>query len=107
MTTPNDSPEFKPIPVPQLPWYETLRIFMEPYMPAASAESAELQFTSTQIINQIESHHGIPMGIVGKDIVVLVSPDDFVRAMIYLGFHAYNFSDQLAWGLIRRTTTTG
>jgi hypothetical protein len=84
-------------PVPDLPWYESLRLFLEPYEPS-SREMSDKQFSSTEIIRAIEAHHGVPQGIVGKEIYVWMSPEDFVRAMRYLGYREENVSGtELEW----------
>lgn len=85
-------------PVPQLPWYESLRIFLEPYRAASSPAEADKTFSSAEIIKAIEQHHGIPQGVVGKTIYEWILPDDFVRAMRYLGYQEKNTgADQLEW----------
>jgi hypothetical protein len=87
----------EPTPVKDLPWYESLRIFLEPYEPCR-VEISDKTFTSNEIICAIESHHGVPQGVVGKEIYVWMQPDDFVRAMRYLGFTEMNVSGtQLEW----------
>ncbi len=89
-------------PVKDLPWYESLQIFLEPYRPAADAIQADKTFTSNEIIQAIESHHGVPQGIVGKEIYVFCEFDDFVQAMRYLGFKEANTSgSQLEWLMLK------
>lgn len=93
-----DSTKKDEIPVKDLPWYESLRIFLEPYKPAASLSVSDKQFSSRSIISAIESHHGVPQGMVGKEIYEWISPDDFVRAMRYLGYREANtFGNELEW----------
>jgi hypothetical protein len=67
-------------------WFETLRIMMEQYT-QATEKDAEQTFSTAEIINSIEQHHGIPQGLVGKKIFQLMAPDDFVKAMHRLGFN--------------------
>lgn len=84
-------------PVPDLPWYESLRLFLEPYEPSSRQES-DKTFTSTEIIRAVEAHHGVPQGVVGKEIYVWMAPEDFVRAMRYLGYREENLSGtELEW----------
>ena len=55
-------------------------------------------FSSAEIIQAIESHHGIPQGPVGKEIFTWVFAEDFVRAMRYLGYKEKNTGgNQLEW----------
>lgn len=82
--------EKEPVPVPQLEWYETLRHILEPYEPAKNETQADKHFTSAEIISSIEQHHGVPQGVIGKEIHQLVLPGDFVRAMRYLGYQEAN-----------------
>jgi hypothetical protein len=90
--------ESKEIPVKELPYYETLRIILEPYRPCNTETDSDVQFSSSEIITQIEQHHGVPQGIVGKEIHQWVLPEDFVRAMRYLGFKEVNSGGlQLQW----------
>jgi hypothetical protein len=86
-----DDFEDKPVPVVDLPYYETLRAILEPYTPVDEERHADKTFSSTEIINAIEEHHGVPQGPAHKgSIVEWVEPDDFVRAMKYCGFKAVN-----------------
>jgi hypothetical protein len=95
--------EPKLIPVKDLPWYETLRIMLEPYEPLKANEEADKTFTSAEIISFIEQHHGVPQGPIGKEIREFVYADDFVRAMRYLGFYEVNAGDlQLHWVMRRK-----
>lgn len=90
-------------PVPQLPFYQTLRTVLEPYQPAISEADADHYFTSAEIIQAIEQHHGVPQGPVGKEIHTWVQPDDFVRCMRYLGYHEANAGGmQLHWLLKKK-----
>lgn len=85
-------------PVQDLPWYETLRVFLEPYQPAYDFSDSTKQFSSREIIQAIESHHGVPQGIVGKETVDWISPEDFVMAMRKLGFREANITgNELEW----------
>ncbi len=101
MTTRNDSPQNDPprqTPVPDLPWFETLRTVLEPYQPAENVAEADQHFSSSEIIQSIERHHGVPQGPAGKDIALWVAPADFVRAMKHLGFQEQNTGGlQLQW----------
>lgn len=99
-----DLPQKKePTPVKDLPYYETLRIVLEPYRPARGEQDATDHFTSAEIISQIEQHHGVPQGVVGKSVTTWVRPDDFVRAMRHLGFREVNGGGmQLYWVMTRK-----
>jgi len=93
-----------PTPVPQLEWYHTLRILLEPYQPADKEADADHHMTSVEIIQAIEQHHGVPQGIVGKKIYEWVLPEDFVRAMRYLGYREVNAGGlQLHWLLKKKS----
>lgn len=84
--------------VPQLPWYQTLREFLEPYAPAASDAEADKYLSSPEIIAAIELHHGNPQGLQQGLAVNFVEPADFVRAMRYLGYRSTNSGNgQLQW----------
>lgn len=84
-------------PVTELPWYESLRLFLEPYFPSTK-EHSDKTMTSAEIIRAIEAHHGVPQGIVGKEIYVWMAPEDFVRAMRHLGYREENVSGtELEW----------
>lgn len=84
-------------PVPKLAWYETLRKILEPYQPATGLE-VENEFSTGDIIAAIERHHGVMQGPVGKTVTEWVQPQDFVRAMRYLGFiDASGGGIQLVW----------
>ncbi|MGN6477251.1 MAG: hypothetical protein ACTHKV_08495 [Flavipsychrobacter sp.] len=98
----DDDFDFKPpapTPVVDLPYYETLRSILEPYRPADDELHADKTFSSSEIIQAIEEHHGVPQGPVAKgDVMEWVSPDDFARAMAYCGFKAVNAGGlQLVW----------
>lgn len=95
----DDSYPKEPTPVIELPYYETLRTFLEPYKPAADEASSSRTFTSSEIIKAIEEHHGVPQGMNGKKgVEKWVQPEDFVRAMTYLGYKAVNVGGaQLEW----------
>jgi hypothetical protein len=87
----DDDFETPPVPVVDLPYYQTLRAILEPYLPADDEKSSDKTFTSAEIINAIEQHHGVPQGPVAKgDVTQWVEPEDFTRAMTYLGFKAVN-----------------
>lgn len=81
-----------------LPWFETLRTFLESYNPVCTELQADTFLTSGEIIRAIEAHHGIPQGIVGKEVHCWVDPENFVEAMRYLGFQDINMAgDGLQW----------
>jgi hypothetical protein len=87
----DDDPLLDLVPVPDLPYYQTLRTILEPYMPVDDEKNADKTFTSAEIIKSIEEHHGVPQGPVAKgDVEKYVYPDDFTRAMTYCGFKAVN-----------------
>ncbi len=88
----------EPIPVKDLPWYESLRIVLEPYQTVKSDADADKFFTSAEIISSIEQHHGVPQGVVGGHVSSWIMPEDFVRAMRYLGYYEKNAGGvQLQW----------
>jgi hypothetical protein len=90
--------EKKPIPVKDLEWYETIRVLLEPYSPAFSEKESTIAYTSAELIQAIEEHHGIPQGPVCKTIHIYVQESDFLRAMKYLGFRQTNTGGlQLQW----------
>jgi hypothetical protein len=92
----------EPTPVVDLPYYESLREFLEPFTPAEK-NSADKYFTSAEIIRAIEEHHGVPQGPVAKgDVHQWVLPEDFTRAMKKLGFRSANLGGQLQWMLKKR-----
>jgi hypothetical protein len=88
----------EPTPVMDLPWYQSLRTLLEPYDPVKEERDSDQQFTSAEIISSIEQHHGVPQGPqqgLAKDWIL---PEDFVRAMEYLGYRAVNAGGlQLQW----------
>lgn len=86
----DDSQQPEPTPVPDLPWYNTLRAILEPYQPAKDLKDSDQTFSSAEIIASIEQHHGIPQGLVKGDTVKFVFTDDFVRAMNYCGYNEVN-----------------
>jgi hypothetical protein len=100
----DDSFPEEPVPVIELPYYETLREILEPYRAVNSEDQADKLFTSAEIIRAIEEHHGVPQGPMGKcGIKEWVMPDDFARAMKHLGFRAVNTGGlQLQWLLKRK-----
>jgi hypothetical protein len=80
-----------PTPVIDLPYYNTLKTILEPYLPVDEERYADKTYTSSEIIRAIEEHHGVPQGPVAKgDVEQWVAPEDFVRAMTYCGFKAIN-----------------
>jgi len=86
-----------------LAWYETLRIILENYQPATSDADADERFSSTEIIKSIEEHHGVPQGVVGKEIHILVSWEEFVAVMRRLGYREVNTGGvQLHWLLKKK-----
>lgn len=95
----DDDFEKEPTPVIDLPYYETLRTVLEPYTAANDDASADRTFSSAEIIKAIEEHHGVPQGMNGKrGAEKWVMPEDFVRAMKYLGYKAVNMGGlQLEW----------
>lgn len=96
----DDADDYNPQPTPvvDLPYYETLREYLEPYLPASNEETADKLLTSAEIINAIENHHGVPQGPVSKGSVTQwVLPEDFTRAMKKLGFRSVNTGGQLQW----------
>lgn len=93
----------EPTPVTKLPYYETLREILAPYYAAEDAGDATDFFSSAEIISQIEQHHGVPQGPQQGLAVQWVSPNDFVRAMRYLGYREKNMGGiQLQWLLKRK-----
>lgn len=87
----------EPTPVVDLPYYESLREFLEPYTPA-DEKTADKYFTSAEIIRAIEEHHGVPQGPVAKgDVEQWVLPEDFTRAMKKLGYRSANTGAGLQW----------
>lgn len=94
----DDFPDKEPVPVPDLPWYNTIRSILEPYTAAADAQQSTEQFSSAELIAAIEQHHGVPQGPQQGMAQQWVSPDDFVRAMHYLGYREANYGGaQLLW----------
>lgn len=86
-----------------LPWYETLLVILEPYQPATSEADADERFSSTEIIQSIEQHHGVPQGPIGKEIHIMVSWEDFVAVMRRLGYRETNSGGvQLQWLLKKK-----
>lgn len=94
----------QPTKVVDLPYYETLRTVLEPYLPADDEASSDKTFTTTEIIRSIEEHHGVFQGVNGKyGAEKWVEPEDFTRAMQYLGFKAANVGGvQLEWLLKKK-----
>lgn len=85
-----------------LPYYETLCEVLAPYIPASETE-ATAHFSSSEIISSIERHHGVPQGVVGKEITNWVLPEDFVRAMRYKGFREVNAGGlELHWPMKKK-----
>jgi hypothetical protein len=98
----DDSPNKKPFHEQE--WYDTLRTILEPYMPATGEQDAEERFSSAELISSIEQHHGVPQGLVGKDIRELFEKGDFVTAMHRLGFRETNAGGvQLQWLMKKKT----
>lgn len=85
-----DEEEKKPVAVIELPYYDTLRTVLEPFTAVSSEADADRTFLSAEIIKAIEEHHGVPQGAQQGKAVDWVKPEDFVRAMTYLGFKAVN-----------------
>lgn len=100
----DDFDDYKPVPVPDLPYYETLKAILEPYRPADDEATADKTFTSAEIIQAIEVHHGVPQGPVAKgDVTQWVEPEDFTRAMKYCGYKAVNVGGLgLVWVMKRK-----
>lgn len=97
----DDFGERPPVPVTELPYYETLRSILEPYRPASSELDADKLYTSAEIIKAIELHHGVPQGLMGKmGIKEFVQPEDFVRVMSHCGYYPVNTGGLgLMWAL--------
>lgn len=88
----------EPTPVKELPYYNSLREALEPYIPAKDAANATDFFTTAEIIAAVEQHHGVPQGPQKGVAENWVQPGDFVRAMHHLGFREVNVGGlQLSW----------
>lgn len=88
----------EPTPVTDLPWYNSLRTVLEPYRPAKDEKDSDQLFTSAEIISIVEQHHGVPQGPQQGLAESWIKPEDFVRAMEYLGFRSANTGGlQLHW----------
>ena len=105
MSTQDASPENAPeeTPVTKLPYYESLRLVLEPYTPAVDVRDAEQFVSSAELIASIEQHHGVVQGTQQGMAENWIRPYDFVRAMRYLGYREKNTGGiQLQWLLKKK-----
>ncbi len=86
-----------------LPWFNSLRICLDQYRTIRAGEVADIEFSSPEIIQAVEMHHGVPQAGIPKDAAPFIPPDIFVRAMHYLGFIENSTGDlQLVWRMAKK-----
>jgi hypothetical protein len=81
-------------------FYDALRLILKPYVPVEQEEDSDLQYTTNELIQAVETHYAIPQGDPG---LLGIDGEKLVEYMITLGFHCANTGGlQLQWLLKKR-----